>query len=92
MNPEKSHLLIAGSKIYKEKIKVGNYFISETEYAKLLGVNIDSTLKFDYHIENIFKKANSKLTALSRMSKFMNFNQKRIIFKAFLTHNLNTAL
>ena len=83
MNPEKSHLLIAGNKENKEIIRVGNDTISETHDAKLLGVNIDSTLKFDAHIENTCKKANSKLTALSRMSKFMDFNQKRILFKAF---------
>ena len=57
--------------------------IWETNEVKLLGVNIDSDLKFDKHTEKICQKANTKLTALSRMCKYLNTTQKRVLFKAF---------
>ena len=83
MNPEKSHLLVSGNKSEHMWAKVGEDTIWETNEVKLLGVNIDSNLKFDKHTEYICQKANAKLTALSRMCKFLNLNQRRVLFKAF---------
>ena len=40
----------------------------EDHSIKLLGVSIDSELKFDEHVLDIIKKANSKLSALSRLN------------------------
>ena len=51
---------------------------------KLLGVSIDNKLKFDKHVSNIIKKANSKFSALSRLTKFMTFQKKRTLYKAFV--------
>ena len=63
--------------------KVGNNNIWESNTVKLLGVTIDNQLKFNEHVLNICKKASRKLSALSRMSSFLSFDKKRIIFKAF---------
>ena len=83
MNPDKSHLLVSGNKSEHMWAKVGEDTIWETNEVKLLGVNIDNNLKFDKHTEYICQKANAKLTALSRMCKFLNLNQRRVLFKAF---------
>ena len=50
---------------------------------KLLGVSIHDKLKFDKHVLNIIKKYNSKLSTLSRMTKFMTLQKKRSLYKAF---------
>ena len=83
MNPDKSHLLLSGKKTEQMWVKVGNDNILETNEVKLLGVSIDNELKFDNYIENTCKKAHAKLTALSRMSRFFNINQRHVLFKAF---------
>ena len=83
MNPEKSHLLLSGKKTEQMWIKIGDDKILETNEVKLLGVSIDNELKFDNYIVNTCKKAHAKLTALSRMSRFFNINQRRVLFKAF---------
>ena len=45
---------------------------------------MDSELKFDKHLENLCNKASQKLSALCRVSSYMNTDKKRIIMKAFI--------
>ena len=53
-------------------------------WEKKLGVSTDNELKFDKHVLNIIKKANSKLSALSRLTKFMTLQKKRTLYKEFV--------
>ena len=48
---------------------------------KLLGITIDSQLKFNEHVLNICKKSSRKLSALSRMRRFLSFDKTKF-FKA----------
>ena len=48
-------------------VQVGKDKIWESQKVKLLGVTIDNELKFDKHVLEIVKKANAKLSALSRI-------------------------
>ena len=41
-------------------------------FEKLLGINNDCKLRFDYHIGNICKKAGAKLNARIRVAQYMN--------------------
>ena len=83
LNTDKCHLLVSGNKNEHMWAKVGNDKIWESNTVKLLGITIDNQLKFNEHVLNICKKASRKLSALSRMSNFLSFDKKRIIFKAF---------
>ena len=65
-------------------VRVGPDKIREDHSIKLHGVSIDNELKFDKHGLNIIKKANSKLSTLSRMTKFMTFQKKMTLYKAFV--------
>ena len=51
---------------------------------KRLGIILDNNLKFDKHVSNICSKANRKLSALTRVAKFLPFKKRRILFKAFI--------
>ena len=66
-------------------VMVGNESIYNSTTAKLLGVTFDSAFKFDNHISKLCKKANQKLPALLRVSKFMNYEKRRVIMKSFIT-------
>ena len=83
LNTDECHLLVSGNKNEHMWAKVGNDKIWESITVKLLGVTIDNQLKFNGHVLNICKKASRKLSALSRMSSFLSFDKKRILFKAF---------
>ena len=50
----------------------------------MLGVEIERNLNFDEYVFGICKKAGRKLSVLARMSKFMNFKQRRILMKTFI--------
>ena len=51
---------------------------------KLLGITIDNELKFDDHIIKICRKANSKLSALSRLARDLSMKQKKLLFMSFI--------
>ena len=55
-----------------------------SEEEKLLGVVIDKRLSFETHISKLCKKAGSKLTALARISGYMNANKLKILMRAFV--------
>ena len=84
LNTEKCHLLIAGKKTEHIWAKVGESKIWEEHKVKLLGVTIDNELKFDEHVSNICLKAGRKLSTLTRMVKFLSFEKRRILLKAFI--------
>ena len=50
---------------------------------EFLGVKIDNNLRFDEHVSSICLKANRKLSALTRETKFVPFKKRYILFKAF---------
>ena len=89
MNPDKCNLLITGHKWEHVWATVGDTKIWENDRVKLLGVTIDSNFSFKSHTEKIFRKANQKLHALSRVGKFMDQSKKRILMKTFVMSNFN---
>ena len=80
---DKCHLLISGNKYEHLWTKIGNDRIWETKAVKLLGVTIDNELKFDVHLNNVCLKANRKLSALTRIRKYLDFSKTRVLFKGF---------
>ena len=70
-NAGKCHILLST----KEKVvtKVDSADIENSQSEKLLGVTLDSDLNFEKHINNICGKAKAKLSALSRVVPYMNF-------------------
>ena len=51
----------------------------ESNSVTLLGVQIDSSLKFDKHVIELCKKAGRKLSALKRLAKILPFQKMRIL-------------
>ena len=49
-----------------------------------LGFHIDGRLDFDHHVSQICRKASKKLHALSRISKCMDINKRRMLMKALI--------
>ena len=84
LNQDKCHFLFSGHKYETLFVTVGETKIWESKNQKLLGVLIDSDLKFDEYVLPQCKKAGKKLTALISISKFMSFAQRRNNMKAFI--------
>ena len=84
LNQDKCHLLVSGHKYENVWAKIGNAKIWESKKQKLLGVEIERNLKFDEYVFSLCKRAGRKLSVLARMSKFMNFKQRRLLMKTFI--------
>ena len=83
MNASKFHLFISGNKHEQMWTKIGDDQIWESRTVKLLGITIDNELKHDEYISNVCKKAQRKLTVLTRIKKYLDFNKLRLLFKTF---------
>ena len=88
LNTDKCHLFVAGDKFEHAWVRVGPDKIRHDHSIKLLGVSIDNELKFDKYVLNTIKKANSKPSALLRMTKFLTFQKKRTLYKVFVKSQL----
>ena len=71
------------------QVIIGTAHINNSKCEKLLGIKIDCKLSFDNHIENMSKKANAKLNALTRIAQYMNTEIKRLIMNAFFLSQFN---
>ena len=87
-NVDKCHLLLI-SPDDSSIIQIENSTIKCSMVKKLLGIQIDYKLKFDVHMETICKKAHRKLSALSRITNYMELPKRRILMNAFSKAQFN---
>ena len=88
LNQDKCHLLISGHKCESVWANTGSCKIWESNDQKLLGVNIDCNLKFNHYILKQCKKVGRRLSALTRISKFISLKCRRVLTKSFIESQL----
>ena len=84
INADKFKLLLMGAYKQLHHIKIGKDIIWESKKVKLLGVEIHKDLNFDCHVKELYRNANRKLSALSRISRYAEVSKKRVLFKSFI--------
>ena len=82
-NAEKSHLIVSTKK--NLEIQVSKCSIRNEDSVKLLGIHLNNDLNFDYHVNQLCKKASKKLHALARIAKYMDINGRKMPMKTFLS-------
>ncbi len=70
-------------------IVINDIHIESVPFIRLLGVNIDSNLKFNLHISNICQKAGRNLNALKRVAKTLPTNVKFMLYKTYISCHFN---
>ena len=63
--------------------------ITSSSCEKLLGITIDSDLKFDKHISDLCNKISKKINALCRVTDYMSLEKRRIVIKTFVESQFN---
>ena len=58
---------------------------------ELLGITIDSQLKFKKYIDNLCRKASCKLHALRRIRNFLTVEKAKMLANAFINSQFNYA-
>ena len=79
MNSDKCHLLVSSHKYELMIANIGDEQIIESNIFKLLGINIDSKLSFNDHLNTICKKASNKRNALNRQMRNLTFPKKESV-------------
>ena len=82
-NAKKYYLLT--SSITPVDINISNTEILNKERVKLLGVNLEGRLNFDFHVNTLLKKASKKCHTLARVYNHINKKKRRILMNAFTT-------
>ena len=75
------NLVFAGQKNKTIWGNVGCSKIWKIHSKKLIRAIIDRNLNFSDYVSSISKKASKKLSALARISRFLNFEQQGILMK-----------
>ena len=73
------------------QINIGGIVISNSKCEKLLGNHNDNKLIFEPNIRSFCKKASQKLNAFARVACFVNFEQIKLLFNAFITLQFSYA-
>ena len=82
-SPDKFHLILS-DKDPELSLTVDTFGITNSNSEILLGVTIDNKLNLNQHVSKLCTKASQKLHALARVSKFMNFERRKMIMNAFI--------
>ena len=89
-NPGKCHLLV--SRNDNVEVRIGNFQIENTKREKLLGIQLDNRLSFDYHLSEIWKKARRKLYAIGKLTPYMNLSKRKTLINAFFNSQFSCPL
>ena len=88
-NPNKFQFMIISSQPTPKTVFhiTDDIEISSDSKVEVLGILIDDKLTFNDHIKKLCTRAGRQLNALSRISKFLSFNSRKIVFKSFVMSN-----
>ena len=89
-NPSKFQIMFLGLKGAKKLcLNMNGQLIPSSEHVKLLGVNIDNSLKFETHVKEICKKVNQKLYAFGRLRPFLGEQKSKLLLNSVVMSNFS---
>ena len=88
--PERSHFICTGQKIDDaETLNFNNLAIKNSKKVEILGITLDRNMNFHTHIKNICRKAGQKLSALLRISLYLDQGKKVLLYKSMIKSQFN---
>ena len=90
LNPGKCHFISIGKDTHDEDVFYYDSLILKSSNEEvILGVTIDRKLTFRQHIKKMCRKAGQKLSALLRLSPYVNTNKRKTIYTTLVKSQLN---
>ena len=90
LNLEKSHFMYIGQKIDDaETLNFNNLAIKNSKEVEILGITLDRNMNFHADTEHICKKAGQKLSALLRISPYLDQRKKNLLYKSMIKSQFN---
>ena len=84
LNAGKCHYMCIGNDTESREFVFEDITMKNTTEVKMLGITIDSKLNFNSHIKTLCVKASQKIGALSRLSNYLNKDEKSLIFNSMI--------
>ena len=75
-----------------KNINLNNKNLNQVSNAPYLGVQLDNSLKWDYHVDKLCKKLSSKLFLLNRLRKFMDKNSLLLLYHSNIQPIMDYAI
>ena len=90
LNAEKSHFMCIGQKIDDaETLNLSNFVIKNSKEVEILGITLNRNMNFHVHIKNICREAGQKLSALLRISPYLDQRKKVLLYKSMIKSQFN---
>ena len=86
-SPGKPYILVNNKNT--ENVAINDVVLTSNVEEKLLGITIDSEVKFEKHMTSICNKASQKIHAMSRIGSYMLLNKRRLLMKTFVKSQFN---
>ena len=86
-NPVQCHLLFSTKT--PEVVSIDGTQITSSTAETLLGITINSELKFENQLSAICNKVSRKINALGRIASYMSLEKSQIMMKAFIESQFN---
>ena len=89
INTKKTKVMCFGSRHNVKKaisieLKVNDQLIQNVPTYKYLGINLDQTLNFNYHLKNVVNTISRKLYIFSKIRRFLNVKTSIILYKTMI--------
>ena len=96
VNANKSHFIVINSPATDSRfnsihIKVGRSNIPAERTIPILGVTLDKHLKWNDHVNGTIRRCKYQLRAFYRSMKFLDLNEKRLLYNSCLASRLSYA-
>ena len=89
LNLNKCRYMCIGKNTDSDIFKFENVCLESSKEEVILGITIDNKLTFDSHIKSICRKAGQKLSALSRISPYLETDKKELLFISMVKSQFN---
>ena len=66
--------------------------LKNSKQVEILGITLDRSMGFNTHIKNICRKAGQKLSALLRISPYLDQGKKVLLYKSMTKSQFNYCL
>ena len=83
-NPKRYQAIVLGSKGCDINFQCANETIPTSNEIKLLGVMLDSKVKFDAHVASVCRKVGGQVNTLSRLQNIFPCKIKESLYRAFV--------
>ena len=83
LNSSKCYLFVCGHKYESMICNIDNTQVIETHLVKLLGIQMEPELTFNYYLKTVCKMASQNLNALSRLCSFTPLHKRKMLIQAF---------